>query len=279
MQHTTIVLDDGFRVGVSEVGSGPMTLVFLHGLTVSAPAYSELFEQLAGKGMRVIGLDAANHGRSSSLPWGHTMADMADITVRALDALGIERAIFAGHSMGGGLVAEVAARNPHRVLGAVLMDAATGQEHHDSICVGNYLTFGIRAAQKLSAAVLDVVGDAADAIRVRDAGERASLVGTLRGSVSGLRCVKAAYALMRANTVPLLTAMNRHGVRTAVLHGLHDQIVPYEAGVSTARLTDGVFYAVDGFHSWMLVDPALAADLISLALLDLFPRRYIMGAS
>ncbi|AXH46801.1 esterase [Mycobacterium phage Acolyte] len=276
MKESTLVLDDGFRVGVTEVGTG-VPLVFLHGLSASGPAYGELLKLLADRGFRVIALDAVNHGRTGSLPWGHTIADMASVALKALDKLDIHRAVFAGHSMGGGMVVEIAARNPHRVAAAILLDAATGQEHHDASKVGNYATLAFRAVQKLAGAVVDIVGDTADAMRLRDAEERLDLLETLRHGMGGFRFVRAGYALMRADTVPLLKAMQRHGVSTAVLHGLHDKIVPYEAGVSTAKLTDATFYAVDGYHSWMLADPELAADLMSLALLDMHPQRFIKG--
>ncbi|AOQ27896.1 hydrolase [Mycobacterium phage Pomar16] len=277
MKHETIVLADGFRVGVSTVGTGA-PLVFLHGLSVSAKAYEEMLTRLAEHGFRVIALDAANHGRSGSLPTGHTVEDMTRVTLKTLDELDIHRAIFAGHSMGGGMVVEIAARHPHRVAAAVLLDAAAGQEHHDNIKVGHYATLAFRATKKLGEAVTDIVGDGYEAMHLRDTGEKLSFLGMLRDSVSGLRFVRAAFALMKADTTPLLHAMYRHGVPTAVLHGLHDQIVPYEAGLSTAKITNASFYGVDGFHSWMLADPELAADLIALALLDLFPRRYITGA-
>ncbi|ACE79988.1 putative haloalkanse dehydrogenase [Mycobacterium phage Pukovnik] len=280
LKRKTLVLEDGFRVGVSEVGSGPVPLVFLHGLGATGAAYKEMLKRLADKGFWVIAFDAVNHGRSGSMPWGHSVEDMTSVTMRALDVLKVQKAIFVGHSMGGGMLVEIAARNPHRVAAAILMDAATGQEHHDSTKVGNYRTLAWRAAKKLAGSVLDVVGDGVEAMKLRDAEERLSLLETLRNGAGGLRFPRAAYALMRANTVPLLQAMQRHGVPTAVLHGLHDAIVPYAAGLSTAKLTDATFYAVDGYHSWMLADPELAADLIDLALLDLaYPRRWIQGVS
>ncbi|QGZ16862.1 esterase/lipase [Mycobacterium phage Phaded] len=280
LKRKTIVLADGFRVGVDYAGTGPVPLVFLHGLGATGRAYDEMLQRLADKGFRVIALDAVNHGRTGSMRWGHSVEDMTSVTMRTLDALKIDKAIFVGHSMGGGMLVEIAARNPHRVAAAILMDAATGQEHHDATKVGNYGTLAWRAAKKLAGAAVDIVGDSMDAFKLRDAEERLSLLETLRNGAGGFRFPRAAYALMRANTVPLLNAMQRHGVPTAVLHGLHDQIVPYAAGVSTAKMTDATFYAVDGYHSWMLADPELAADLIDLALLDLaYPRRWIQGVS
>ncbi|AEL17898.1 esterase/lipase [Mycobacterium phage Trixie] len=277
VKRKTIVTADGFRVGVTEVGEG-VPLVFLHGLAVSPQAYEELLVLLAAKGFRAIGLDAANHGDSGTLPWGHTVEDMTRVTLSALDELDIHRAIFAGHSMGGGMVVEIAARNPHRVAAAILLDAAAGAEHHKGIAITPGPSVPYRAVKFFVGGLTDVVGDGLNALRERTPKERLGLLANLRESVSGLRFVRAAYALMKADTVPLLKAMRNHGVPTAVLHGLHDQIVPYEAGLSAAKLTEATFYGVDGFHSWMLADPELAADLMTLALLDLYPQRWIQGA-
>lgn len=277
VKRKTILTKDGFRVGVTEIGEG-VPLVFLHGLSVSAQAYEELFVLLADKGFRVVGLDAANHGDSGSLPWGHTIEDMTRVTLSACDALDIHRAVFAGHSMGGGMVVEIAAHHPHRVAAAILLDAAAGAEHHKGVAITPGPTVPYRAVKFFVGGLNDILGDGIEALRSRTPRERLDLLSNLRESVSGLRFVRAAYALMKADTVPLLKAMQRHGVATAVLHGLHDQIVPYAAGLSAAKLTEATFYGVDGYHSWMLADPELAADLMTLALLDLYPQRYIQGA-
>ncbi|AHJ86427.1 esterase/lipase protein [Mycobacterium phage 40AC] len=278
LKRKTILTESGFRVGVTEVGAGVVPLVFLHGLSVSAQAYEELLVALAERGFRVIGLDAANHGDSDALPWGHTIEDMTEVTLSALDELDIPRAIFAGHSMGGGMVVEIAARHPHRVAAAILLDAAAGAEHHKGVAITPGPSIPYRALKFLVGGLTDVLGDGIEALRNRTPRERVELLTNLRESVGGLRFVRSAYALMKADTVPLLKAMFNHGVPTAVLHGLHDQIVPYEAGLSAAQLTDATFYAVDGYHSWMLADPDLAGDLILLALFDLVPQRYVMGA-
>jgi pimeloyl-ACP methyl ester carboxylesterase len=49
--------------------------------------------------------------------------------VRTLEALGIEKAVFMGHSMGGRMIIQLATIAPERVLAAVLLDAAAGAAH------------------------------------------------------------------------------------------------------------------------------------------------------
>ncbi|QWS69342.1 hydrolase [Mycobacterium Phage PeaceMeal1] len=266
MRRQTIVLDDGFRVGVTQHGTGT-PLVFLHGLSVSARAYEELFGELAKRGFAVTALDAVNHGRTGSLPFGHTVEDMIEVTRRALEQLGIHNAVMVGHSMGGGMVVEFAARYPERAIAAILLDAAAGIEHHDNIKVAPTSTIPFRAVQKLAGALIDCLGDGFHGLSLRDCDEKVSFLGQLRSSVSGLRFVRAAYALMKADTPPLLEKMAANSVPTAVIHGEFDQIVPLAAGVSAAAAADGKVYVVEGgFHSWMIADPGLGADAIRVAL-------------
>ncbi|AFQ97367.1 esterase/lipase [Mycobacterium phage Rebeuca] len=266
MKRRTIVLDDGFRVGVTQHGTGT-PLVFLHGLSVSARAYEELFVELGKRGFAVTALDAVNHGRTDSLPWGHTVEDMIEVTRRAIEQLGIHHAVLVGHSMGGGMVVELAARYPDMAIAAILLDAAAGIEHHQNIRVAPSSTIPFRAVQKLAGAFIDCIGDGFHGMSLRDCEENVSLLGRLRTSLSGFRFVRAAYALMLADTPPLLEKMRANSVPTAVIHGEFDQIVPLAAGESAAEAAGGKVYVVEGgFHSWMIADPGLGADAIRVAL-------------
>lgn len=266
MRRHTIELRGGFRVGVTTGGTGT-PLVFLHGLSVSARAYTEMLELLAANGFAVIALDAADHGASGALPFGHTVADMAAITADALDALGVTSAVMIGHSMGGAMVAEFAARHPRRVTAAILLDAAVGEEHHAAVRPAPAAGFLWRGAQFLAGAVRDLLGDAGHAAGARGPVACARLVDVLRRSVSGPGCVKAVYALMRSDSAPALAAMRRHGVNTVHVHGALDGIVPAAAALTAALATGGRVHLLPGrYHSWMIADPVLALQVIRSAL-------------
>jgi lipase len=91
--------------------------VTAHGLR-----YRRIAERLAG-GRRVVALDLRGHGRSEwEPPWG--LDTHVDDLLETAGALGIERAAWIGHSFGGRLVIELAARVPERVERAVLLDPA-----------------------------------------------------------------------------------------------------------------------------------------------------------
>lgn len=86
-------------------------IVFLHGYSSCAEAW---FQQLAyfGTHYRAIAYDSVNHGHSSNSPRGEEEPDRADELEGFLRALGIERPILAGNSMGGDTVLRWAARHP-----------------------------------------------------------------------------------------------------------------------------------------------------------------------
>ena len=101
--------------------AGGPAVMCLHGVTGHGARYRALAGRLPGR--RVVGVDLRGHGHSGwEPPWG-VAAHVADLLATA-DAIGIERAAWVGHSFGGLLVAELAARAPKRVECAVLLDPA-----------------------------------------------------------------------------------------------------------------------------------------------------------
>lgn len=110
---------------VREAGAGSPgqpALVLLHGWTVTAALnWVHAFTPLAGS-FRVIALDHRGHGRgiAPSRARRFRFDDCADDVVALADALGIERVIPVGYSMGGPVAALTWRRHPSRVAGLVL---------------------------------------------------------------------------------------------------------------------------------------------------------------
>ena len=98
-------------------------VVCLHGIRGHGGGYARLAEgRLAGR-FRVVALDLLGHGRSDwEPPW--RLESHVNAIVATLERLGIDRAAWIGHSFGGRLVLELAAREPDRVERAVLLDPA-----------------------------------------------------------------------------------------------------------------------------------------------------------
>lgn len=100
-----------------ERGAGP-AVIFLHGIGGDAESWLPELEALADR-CRAIAWDMPGYGGSPALP-GMTFPALADAVKDLLGKLGIERAHLVGHSIGGMVALEFAARFPGRVASLVL---------------------------------------------------------------------------------------------------------------------------------------------------------------
>ena len=108
------------HVAMVEQSDSP-TLVLLHGLYDRCEVWNSLIDQL-GDNFSVVAPDLRGHARSDHPESGYELDDYAADVVGMLDALGISRAIVAGHSLGAliGLVA--AADHADRVSHLSMID-------------------------------------------------------------------------------------------------------------------------------------------------------------
>jgi len=77
---------------------------------------------------RVVNVDLRGHGKSSFSANPFELSDLVDDVVAVLDSLDLDRAIWAGLSVGGMLSMCAALTVPERVAGLVLIDAHAGVE-------------------------------------------------------------------------------------------------------------------------------------------------------
>lgn len=98
-------------------------VVCVHGITGHGKRFRRLAEErLAGR-FRVLAPDLRGHGFSDWEPPWSIEALAADV-VETAQAAGVERAAWVGHSFGGRLVLEIAARRPELVERMALLDPA-----------------------------------------------------------------------------------------------------------------------------------------------------------
>jgi pimeloyl-ACP methyl ester carboxylesterase len=121
-----VVVDDGVGLEVVERGSGP-TLVLVHGFGGAKEDFADHVDALASR-YHVVTFDHRGHGESDGPddPAAYTLDRLATDTLAVIDAVGEERAMLLGHSMGGMTVRRVALRAPERVDALVLMDTSPG---------------------------------------------------------------------------------------------------------------------------------------------------------
>jgi len=99
---------------------GRPPLVLLHGLGGSAADWEEAGRHLA-RSFDVHALDLLGCGAAPKPENGYDLVSLARYVENAMEARGLARAHVAGHSIGGRVAGELAAREPKRVLSLVLV--------------------------------------------------------------------------------------------------------------------------------------------------------------
>lgn len=109
------------RTGVWEADGPPgaPTVVLLHGWGATTPLnWPGAFEALEGQ-FRVLGLDHRGHGRGLRAVGPFTLAAAGQDVIDIADAVGAQRLILVGYSMGGPVALSATRLAPGRVVGLV----------------------------------------------------------------------------------------------------------------------------------------------------------------
>jgi len=113
---------DGTAIAYETHGSGEPTLILVHGWSCDARYWREQLTHFAAR-HRVVTVDLAGHGHSGAGRDDYTMSSFGEDVRAVADAVGGDRLILVGHSMGGLVVAEAARLLPGRVLGLIGVDS------------------------------------------------------------------------------------------------------------------------------------------------------------
>jgi pimeloyl-ACP methyl ester carboxylesterase len=112
---------DGVEIAYSESGSGPVSLVFIHGglanRTFWAPQMSAL-----GDRFHMAALDLAGHGDSGRNRPTWSIPAFAEDVRAVADALGLQRVILVGNSLGGAVALDAAPLLAGRAIGIIGAD-------------------------------------------------------------------------------------------------------------------------------------------------------------
>ncbi len=221
-------MSDPVQLHYSEAGLG-MPVVLLHGFPLSSGIWRQQQRQLSDL-YRVITPDLRGHGESPAPEGTYAMADLAGDVIALLDSLGIQKAVFLGHSMGGyvTLAAWKLAAKRFLALGLIASHAAADTEE------GKQGRF--QMAEKVAAQGSQVAADAmlpklfaprlsaSDPVidQVRQFILKTPVAGII-GSLQGMAARSDSTAILPNINVPAL-----------VLTGEHDQIIPLAKTEATA---------------------------------------------
>ena len=104
-------------------------VVFLHGAGFDRTAWRLQTRWFAYHGRSVLAIDFPAHGRSEGPPL-ESIADMAEWTAALIEAAGLKTVALVGHSMGGLVAIETAARFPDKVRALGLCGVAAEMPVH-----------------------------------------------------------------------------------------------------------------------------------------------------
>ncbi len=247
---------DGVTLVIDVAGAGP-TVVLHHGFAASATVNWHapgITGALVDAGRHVVAYDARGHGRSSAPadPAAYARSAMADDLRAVVDWLGVERVDLVGYSMGGRVVAAVAAADP-RVRSAVLGG------------VSRWLLDGTPPARPGGGAgrparpdrgAIAAALEAPDAASVADVQARAFRRFAERTGAD----LRALAALQRAAPPPPVP-LGAIGCPTLVLAGDEDVLVGDPAALAGA-VPGARLALVPGDHLGAVAEPAFAATLV-----------------
>jgi pimeloyl-ACP methyl ester carboxylesterase len=258
-----IQLSDGHSVQALVAGRG-VPLVVVHGFAAEGLLYAQSLSRLVSMGFKVVAIDTAGHGGTAVLPRdGMELAAYSRLLGRAVDELGIRRAVFAGHSMGGRLVTELAAADPDRAVAVILIDAIVGDAWDQIVTACRWWPplLGLFSTAALV--------DSLTTISLDDTGQTAKLASLWAKTAWGdltrpWQLLMPFLSVLRSpGSQEMLDDLRRAGVPVVVLHGDRDYVVPLAAARDAARRSGGDLVVIKGgTHSWLLKDPESFATIM-----------------
>jgi pimeloyl-ACP methyl ester carboxylesterase len=261
------VSDNDDAHGPDGPGSPPVWAVNVHGYFAGGGMYWRESAHLAETlGWRVVNPSLPGFAGSDPLPW--EQVNMREITAQVtelLDQLDVPRAVVLGHSMGGAVAVELAARHPERVLGIVYRDGAATPAWR--IRNGPIVRlFGplLPDVATLAELMTAVVVDAPDLLIGR------RLSSTMRGLWPDARrnirtmnrTLPVGAMLMSIDMRQEVERVVQAGVPILGVWGCFDQICNPATAAEFAALTGEPVQWVPGGHSWMLPRPRGQADVL-----------------
>jgi len=228
-----IRVEPDVRIFVNDMNpSGKKTILFIHGWPANQQMFEYQYNQLVPMGYRCIGIDTRGFGNSDKPLKGYDYDRLADDVFCVVKALGLHNFTLAGHSTGGAIAIRYMARyNGHGVCKLALFAAAA-----PSLIQRPDFLFGqkaedierefIQGAYNDRPKMLREFGDIFFYQKVSEPfsdwffqlGLQAAWWSTIAISESWLKEV-------------LFTDLTKIHVPTLIMHGIHDQVVPYPLGV------------------------------------------------
>ncbi len=252
---------NGISLAVQRSGSG-YPLILIHGLASSMSLWAGL-DQSQFSAVEIISYDLRGHGASERPTGAHTLAKHVADLKGLLSALGIQRAVFAGLSLGGMIAMELAASMPEMVAALALIDttASFPQETRN-------LFFELASSASFNGmgAIADTLLQLSFTQQFMDANPK--MTTTIRKGMLASDAASIAAACRMVAKIDLQARLAAIHCPTVVIVGAQDQLTPPALSEQLATGISGAALHIiaDSGHAAPVEQPAavtaILADLI-----------------
>lgn len=193
---------------------------------------------------RIITIDLLGHGETDCLGYVHEMEENANVINEVLEHLNIEKAIIAGHSMGGYVGLAFAELYPQKIQKLVLLNS-TSKEDSDEKKLNR--TRAIKAVKQnylnfVSLAIANLFSEnnrtrlANEIEKVKTQALKTPLQGIV-ASLEGMKIRKDREAILQKNSFPVLLIL-----------GKKDPVLNYEESISQIENTTAELVSFEDGH-------------------------------
>ena len=114
----------GDAVHYVDQGSG-RPILFVHGLGGQLHHFRQTLFPAMGDGFRLVAMDRPGSGYSTRVSSGARIPAQAEAIAKFIDAVGLEKPLLVGHSLGGAIALRVALDHPDKISGLALISPLT----------------------------------------------------------------------------------------------------------------------------------------------------------
>jgi 3-oxoadipate enol-lactonase len=242
------------------------TIVLLHGLYENCTVWDGFttpFASNLAREYRVVAMDLLGHNPEAIFSTNSvvTLRQMADEVIVLLNSLGIEKAIFVGHSMGGAVALQCLKHYSARLLGLCLFHATPFADSEEAVVGRNTLIAHIRSGGKQEAAetlLKRIIPESKwhqmsdDIERLRNILRSTSESGMIAGH-EAMRDRENAEAILSGTSCP-----------TLFLLGKDDPIISIDAMLPVAKLPQNAFISLlhGVSHAGMVESPIQCCEIV-----------------
>jgi len=205
-------------------------ILFLHGWPGNHNLFEYQFNKLPQLGFRCIGMDTRGFGKSDKPFYGYDYDTLSDDVRGVVEALGLKNFILAGHSTGGAMAARYMKRHKGYGVAKLVLIAAAAP----SLIKRPNFPYGVTKE-----AILQIIDDTykdrpqmlknfGDSFFFQHVSQAfADWFFQLGLEAAGWSTAAVANSWIREVLFDDLLAIH---VPTLIIHGIHDQVVPFELG-------------------------------------------------